>query len=228
MAFRPSEALAPYWEALEKGSEPLLTFHPLEGPPQTYTRAAFRDDALRGAGLLRRAGLAVGDCVVHGFSGNHPADLVFRLAAVMAGTVPVTINWDADSSDRMRYKLELTAARLLIHDAPFAAAHLPALRAAHPGLHTLSIDALAAEPVPPAEAVCRDGIGLDHDKLVIYTSGTTGMPKGVRHSYRGYRANRDTFATFLQPPASRMTLSPFRQRIHAWPHQTHRQKAAPR
>lgn len=48
---------------------------------------------------------------------NSEYDLAYRLAAVMLGSVPVTINWQADDLARVQYKVELTAAALIVHDA---------------------------------------------------------------------------------------------------------------
>ncbi len=56
--------------------------------------------------------ISKGDRIVHGFSSNTLGDLVFRLAVVLVGCVPVTINWQADDIEYIVYKAELTNAKL--------------------------------------------------------------------------------------------------------------------
>ena len=43
-------------------------------------------------------------------------DLVFRMASVIVGSVPVTINWSADTVERIVYKVKETKSKLLIVD----------------------------------------------------------------------------------------------------------------
>lgn len=80
---------------------------------KTFTRGQFWQLASRAAYVLReRLGLSYGDTHVHFFTGNCVEDLAFRLAAVMVGTVPVTVNWDSDPIDRILYKVKSSKAKV--------------------------------------------------------------------------------------------------------------------
>ena len=72
------------------------------------------------AAYLSDQGLSKGDRIVHSFSSNTLYDLVFRLASALLGSVPVTINWQADDNERIIYKAKLTNARLMVYDSDFA------------------------------------------------------------------------------------------------------------
>jgi acyl-CoA synthetase (AMP-forming)/AMP-acid ligase II len=55
--------------------------------------------------LKHQAKLRKGDCHVHLFAANSVEDVALRLASVMVGTVPVTVNWDSDPIDRVVFKV---------------------------------------------------------------------------------------------------------------------------
>ena len=190
-----SVALADYMAAFADAGEPFLTYYSIL-PDKSVRRERFtRGDvwslARRAAGVLRSHGLGLGDCFAHYFTGNRPADLAFRLGAAMVGAVPVTINWQADTPERIAYKLQLTGCRLAITDAGTP----PDVLA---GVAVFAAEGLADEPELPEDAFCCDG-GLGHEatRIIIFTSGTTGQPKGVRLPYRSYATNRRTFESFL-------------------------------
>ncbi len=67
------------------------------------TRAEFYRLALGAAHVLQSHGVAKGSYIAHYFSANHPLDLVYRLAAALLGAVPVTVNWQADTYERILY-----------------------------------------------------------------------------------------------------------------------------
>ncbi|GAI83641.1 unnamed protein product, partial [marine sediment metagenome] len=46
-------------------------------------------------------------------------DLIFRLASVLVGGAPVTINWQVDDNERIAYKARITEARICIYDRGF-------------------------------------------------------------------------------------------------------------
>ena len=61
----------------------------------TFTRGEFWLLARQAAAMLVAHGVECGDHVVHFFTDNSYLDVAFRLAAVMIGSIPVTINWQA-------------------------------------------------------------------------------------------------------------------------------------
>ena len=118
-----SSPIDEYRSAFEDRESPFLNYYTFpEGKMEklTLTRGEFWDLAGSAAVHLSRYGLAKGDRVVHGFSSSNFHDLAFRLAAVLTGCVPVTINWHADDNERIVYKAKLTGAKLMVYDDGFA------------------------------------------------------------------------------------------------------------
>jgi acyl-CoA synthetase (AMP-forming)/AMP-acid ligase II len=196
-------ALTGYRGAFSGADAPFLTFFSLgEGGTvgrRTWTRREFWSLSKRAAGVLRSAGVGLGDRFAHYFTANRPADLAFRLGATMVGAVPVTINWQADTLDRIVYKIDLTACRLLVTDAGTPADAVEALRERFGDLTLFASEALEGRNELPEEDFCTDA-SLDEaaTRIIIFTSGTTGRPKGVKLSYRSYLTNRATFESFLR------------------------------
>ena len=185
----------------------------------TYTRGEFLVLAARSRSFLTSRGINRGDRVCHFFSGNTVEDLAFRLASVFVGSIPVTINWDADTPERILYKIQATDCKLVLRDAtsnPSALSHL------EKNLGSTSVrsivDAAACLSTSMADDKAEDsglmlalmmlGEGANSSKhhplptsstrIIIFTSGTTGLPKGVRLSYDNYVTNQKTFANFLE------------------------------
>ena len=50
------------------------------------------------------------------FSANRTEDLIFRMASVIVGCIPVTINWSADTIEQLQYKATITKSKLLLID----------------------------------------------------------------------------------------------------------------
>lgn len=182
-----------YARAFDDAAAPFLYHWRLEGgglEKSIMTRGEFWQLARAAAACCQGQGLVKGDRVIHGFSGNSPDDLVFRMAGTLCGSVPVTINWQTDDLERIRYKIELTQAKLLIYDDGFAG-KAASLKADYPGLPFFKAGEIAkyegslAETYPPP--------ALADEKMIIFTSGTTGFPKGASLSHRSYLANRLTF-----------------------------------
>jgi len=192
-----SSPIDEYRAAFEYRAQPFLVHYTFEGrdiQKRTLTRGEFWDLACSGAAYLIEHGVAKGDRVVHCFSYNSLYDLVFRLAAVLVGCVPVTINWQADDNERILGKATVTEAKFLLYDKDFAGRieEIKAELAIKSFLEVKNIEAYQltsrwAYPTP----------GYNDEKMIIFTSGTTGEPRGASLSHRSYLANRLTFEQYF-------------------------------
>ena len=197
-----SSALIDYVLAFANRAEPFLTHYCLLPDKSVETRHLSRGEfwalARRAAGVLHQHGVGKGAAFALYLSANRPEDLAFRLGATIVGAVPVTINWQADTTERIAFKVTHTECRLVVADAGVSKEHLDGLRAEVKVLPVFFIEALDAQPELPEGDFCtaRD-LGPDATKMIIFTSGTTGEPKGVRLPYRSYATNRSTFESFL-------------------------------
>lgn len=191
--------------APERAAEPFLTWYTV-APDKSlnatnYTRGEFLTLALRGCRVLRAANVGAGDCHTHCFSCNTVGDLAFRLAAVLCGTTPVTINWQADSAEKVLYKVQITSSKLLLFDDETPADVLQLLAKDAPTLQSFNVGSLEQQPALSLHEACTPASALatadTKTRIVIFTSGTTGNPKGVQLAYSAYRCNRHTFEDFL-------------------------------
>lgn len=142
-----------------------------------WSYAALDEAATSAAHALLGAGLAPGDRVV-AFGRNSADYLLAWLACCKAGLVHVPANY-ALTAPELRYIVEQSGARLLLHDPALAAtagqAGIPA---------RLFADALAGGSARPVgEDVADDDIAQ-----ICYTSGTTGQPKGAVMTHRAFMA----------------------------------------
>ena len=117
-----SPAMLGYWPAFEPARQDdlFLTYHGINPDKSMYVREHTRGDVLRmaqrAALALRRAGLRRGDTVLHLFSANRAEDVVLRLSSAMLGTVPVTVNWQADNAERVAFKARAADVKAIVCD----------------------------------------------------------------------------------------------------------------
>jgi len=151
-------------------------------PWQTLDRATLAEQAHAGAMALQALGVRAGDRVAW-LGLNHPAVLVLLFALARLGAVLVPLNhrlapaeWQAVLAD--------CSPRLLLHDAPWAAAALALAETG--GTTALAWDALVPQaPTAPPTAPEHPDAPL----LLVYTSGTTGRPKAAVHTQANLLAN---------------------------------------
>jgi len=213
---RFSQALSPYIEGFRETDRPFLEYVRLEkfglGERRHWSRGEFWDLACKAASVLVRHGLCKGDRFLCGFGENRFEDLAFRLASVMTGTVPVTVNWQSDTAEQVSYKVRVTGCRLFLHDGSFNPALREVLVSLFPGIPRYDVESLESEDPMAGSESCMD-LGLSEDRIVIFTSGTTGNPKGVRLTYANYENNARALGEVLlglnpNSPASVVVVNP--------------------
>ena len=193
-----SSPLDEYRNAFENRAQLFLNYYTFpEGKVNklTLTRGEFWTLACLAAAYLNEHGLLKGDRLVHAFSANNLYDLVFRLAAILTGCVPVTINWQADDSERIIYKAKVAEAKLMLYDAGFAAR----IEEVKPELWPmLFLDVATLKGFQATSPLAYPALSYDDERMIIFTSGTTGTPKGVSLSQRSFLANRLTFEHYFE------------------------------
>lgn len=161
---------------------------------RTLTKGEFWSLAESAAAYLSDRGLGKGNRIILGFSANSLYDLVFRLAAMLMGCVPVTINWQADDNEHIIYKTQLTDARVMVYDEGFAG-RVEEIKPSLPSVYFLP--AANIEDYRSGDSVAYPELNYDDEKMIIFTSGTTGKPKGVSLPHRSYLATRLTFEYYF-------------------------------
>jgi acyl-CoA synthetase (AMP-forming)/AMP-acid ligase II len=201
-----SSVLSEYLSAFATGHEGaiFLTYYAVAPDKSmkstSFTRGEFLQLALKAAHVLSLQGIASGECHTHFFSKNCVGDLAFRLASVILGTTPVTINWQADTPDRVLYKVRLTESRLVIIDegTPQDVVDMLITEEGPGGAPAIfNVANLESQPPLAGGVPTASPATSASSRIIIFTSGTTGSPKGVRLSYTSYRCNRATFESFL-------------------------------
>jgi acyl-CoA synthetase (AMP-forming)/AMP-acid ligase II len=194
---RFSSPLAEYQAAFEERELPFMyCYTSSQGhiKRRSLTRGKFWDLATQAAAHLSQTGVSPGSRVVHFFGANSLYDLVFRLAAVMAGCVPVTINWQADGDERIGYKVKVTDARLLIYDRSLTTR----VETLKPSLDKVAfLSAQEIEEVKQANKLVLAAPDWEDERIVIFTSGTTAKPKGVSLSHRNLLTSRLIFEDYF-------------------------------
>lgn len=189
-----------YRAAFADRTAPFLNYYTFpEGKVKklTLTRGEFWELAYSAAAYLNEHGITKSDRIIHCFSANSVHDLAFRLAAVLMGCVPVTINWQADDNEHIFYKAKVTDAKLMVYDDGFTK------RVEEMKSNLLNMSFLKAREVEGYSTISQvtyPPLSYDDEKVIIFTSGTTGKPKGVSLSHRSYLANRLTFEQYFQMP----------------------------
>ena len=186
-----------YCAAFENRDFPFLYYYAFNrGAIQRrlLTRGEFWELACSAAAHLSNLGISKGVRIVHCFSSNSLHDLVFRLASVLVGGVPATINWQVDDNERIVYKATITQARVCLYDRGFAS-RIEDLKAALPGVVFLEADILDKHLLP--FDIPHTPLDYEDDRIIVFTSGTTGRPKGVSLSHRSYLTNRLTYEHYF-------------------------------
>lgn len=192
-----SSPLEEYQVAFRERAHPFLnyyTFSQGQVEKRSLTRGEFWELADSAAAHLSQLGISKGSRVVHFFASNSLYDLAFRLAAVLVGYVPVTINWQADDNERICYKATVTGSRLLIYDSSLASR----VETLKPNLANISfLEAEEIERCKPAGGWVSPGLAWDDERIVIFTSGTTGKPRGVSLSHQSLLSSRLIFEQYF-------------------------------
>ncbi|HEU5302391.1 MAG TPA: AMP-binding protein [Acidimicrobiia bacterium] len=145
---------------------------------------AFEERSGRLASHLWDVGVRAGDKVAIDAT-NRPEYLETFFAALRIGAAPVNVNYRY-VADEVRYVLENSGARAIVHDPEFAAPARDAVARIGTTGDGSTIAVLetgadyeaalaAAEPSGPWQDRAPDG----DDLVLLFTGGTTGMPKGV-------------------------------------------------
>jgi acyl-CoA synthetase (AMP-forming)/AMP-acid ligase II len=187
-----------YHEAFKDRTIPFLIYYDLKDDQiekNILNRGKFWDMACIAARILKNYGIVKGDHVVHAFSCNSPFDLIFRLASVLTGSVPVTINWQADNIEQILYKTRITEAKMIIYDKAFVD-KLDSILLKFPKLKTFEANSISNSH--SSLLTKYEPIDWEDERFIIFTSGTTGNPKGVSLSHRSYLTNRLTYESYFQ------------------------------
>jgi acyl-CoA synthetase (AMP-forming)/AMP-acid ligase II len=168
---------------------------------RVYPRSELRDERDRAVASLDAAGLSPGDRFLLCMDANRVEDLVWRLAAAETQTIPVTVNWQADTLERIRFKKVRTGVKAVAVSSGFSLREHPEFTEAFEGCGRLVLGKhsdTSRVRARPADSAPR---------IVIFTSGTTGDPKPVSLSYGAYRANQSVFESFMNvEPGELLTL----------------------
>ena len=110
----------------------------------------------------------------------------------MLGVSTVTVNWSADTVERIEYKIRLVEkCNTIIVDSETDKEKLDVLKARLPNLrvHSVGTESCFDSQCPIKQHSESFDLKVEefdklHSRMIIYTSGTTGNPKGVKLSYR--------------------------------------------
>jgi acyl-CoA synthetase (AMP-forming)/AMP-acid ligase II len=209
MPIKYSPVLEDYLSAFENSQDPFLFYYSFDEKGTTLrtvlTRGEFWSLAKKAASVIQE-NCNEGDCFALCFGANQHCDPVFRLAATMTGTIPVTTNWQADDIERIFFKIQMTESKLVLTDSRFRPEHLSLITKQFRRISLFHVDDLAEQPEVPEDAFSSD-LNPEFTRIIVFTSGTTGQPKGVQLPYRSFQTNRATFEQFLEiEPADKFAV----------------------
>eukprot|EP01041_Mallomonas_annulata_P007753 gene7753-15862_t len=206
-----------YLKAFGHSNADFLNYYDSNLNRTTYTRGEFLYISLEAINVLLKNNVTKGDKVIHHFSENTVEDLAFRTASIFLGSIPVTVNWQADNEETVHYKISSSVPTLLLIDNQTPG--IVSIRQKFPSLCTINTSewkSLLLQHFPPTFVDCMDHYSsivsslqpvLSTDiRCIIFTSGTTGHPKGVELSYSNYKCNQDTFEQFLNMESTEIDL----------------------
>lgn len=186
-----------YREAFKDMDLPFIHYYSFENKSiikESFTRGDFFKMAIAAAQYIRNSGIQKGGRIIHAFSKNSVYDLAFRLGAVFTGTVPVTINWQADENERIIYKIKISDAKLVIHDIKFKE-RINSIKTRLPALSYLEAEAIKETAI--SGKMEYEDLNYNDERMIVFTSGTTGNPKGAILPHRSCLANRLTFENYF-------------------------------
>ncbi len=196
-----SPALNEYSKAFAYADDPFIFYYTFGDNHQinriSLTRGDFLSLSKKAAEVLQANGCRKGDRILHCFGSNDYHDLAFRMAGAMIGTIPVTVNWQADSLERVIHKFENTGGTMVIFNSMFNPELLKGLKTRLPDIPFFNTTELGTQAAIHDDEILAD-IETDFPKIIIFTSGTTGDPKAVPLSYRNYATNQATFEQMLE------------------------------
>jgi long-subunit acyl-CoA synthetase (AMP-forming) len=145
---------------------------------ETLTRSEFLTLARKAAFLIKKNKIESGDKILFCFGKNNIKDIIFRFACIMTGTVPVTVNWQADPLDRIFFKLEKSNSKAIISGESFNKNYKTKIEASNPNIKHISTDELTNSSALYDYSDFEDRLTDDSTRMIVFTSGTTGDPKG--------------------------------------------------
>lgn len=176
----------------DNNNEPFLYYYLFDEEKhieaKSFTRKDFLTLIMKAAWLIKRTGAKKNQKILHCFSRNDYVDCVFRHASTLTGTVPVTVNWQADTPEKVLFKFKNSQAAVVLVGEGCNSDYIEAIKQHSPVAKFIYSDELNS-----AEQLCEsefaDDLSSESIRVIVYTSGTTGEPKGVQQSYNNYITN---------------------------------------
>ena len=164
---------------------------------ETFTRSEFLALAHKAAFLIRMNDIKSRDKILFCFGKNNIKDLIFRFASIITGTVPVTVNWQADPLERIFYKLNKSNCKAVISGESFNNDFKIEIERKYPDIKFISTDELTNSTALDKPKDFAKYLVNESTRMIVFTSGTTGDPKGVQLSYKNYKTTAYEFQEML-------------------------------